>query len=72
MLLEKEEQMEKYEAVSLASIVIGKGYSYETMKYSDYLYGREDSIDDVWEYVIECQDFGKIAFYKKYKDYKLY
>lgn len=64
--------MNKSEFIYLASIVIGKGYSYETMKYSDYLYGKENFIDDVWAYVLECQDFGKIAFYEKYKDYKLY
>ena len=64
--------MNKEELISLASIAVGKGYSYETMMYSDFLYGEEDSIDDVWAYVVECQDIGRNEFRKKYKDYKLY
>ena len=64
--------MEKSEMIWIASVAIGKNLDYETLKYSDYLYGKEDLIDDVWEYVIECKEDGEKAFRKKYSEYKLY
>ena len=64
--------MEKSELIWIASVAIGKNLDYEELKYSDYLYDNEDQIDDVWEYVEECQDDGRTAFYEKYKEYKLY
>jgi hypothetical protein len=30
------------------------------------MYGNEQYADDVWEYVVECDDTGKIAFIQKY------
>ncbi len=56
----------------IASKYFAKGYSYEDLKYGDDLYGREKYADEVWEYVIELQDIGRIAFYEKYKEFKLY
>jgi hypothetical protein len=64
--------MEKSEMIWIASVAWGKDMDYETLEYSDYMYGKEKFIDDVWEYVEELNDFGRIAFYEKYKDYKLY
>ena len=64
--------MEKSELIYLATIVDAKDYDYEKMMYSDYMYGKTEYIDDVFEYVEELQDYGRIAFYEKYKDYKLY
>ncbi len=64
--------MNKEELIWAATIAIGKGYDYETMKHSDYLYGKEDEIDNVWEYVEECNDIGQIAFKEKYKEFKMY
>lgn len=49
-----------------------KRYDYETLKYCDYMNGHEDLIDDVWEYVEEIQEIGRLAFYEKYKEFKLY
>lgn len=60
--------MDKKELIQIALIAIRKRMDYETLKYSDYLYGKEDMIDDVWEYVEECEEIGSIAFNEKYKD----
>ena len=65
-------QMEKRELIYLATIVDAKDYDYEKMMYSDYMYGKTHLMDKLWVYVEELQDYGRIAFYKKYKDYKLY
>lgn len=64
--------MEKSELIYLATIVDAKDYDYEKMMYSDYMYGKTDHMDELWEYVEELQDYGRIAFYEKYKDFKLY
>lgn len=64
--------MEKSEMIWIASVAIGKKLDYETLNYSDYMYGKEDFTDDVYEYVIECDEIGMIAWKEKYKDYKLY
>jgi len=58
--------MERKEALRIAQTAIEKRMDYETLKYSDDLYGREDSVDDVWVYVEECESIGKIAFDRKY------
>ena len=66
-------KVEKSELIHIASIVVGKDYSYEYMAYSgEYLSGNKDQLDELWEYVEELKDYGKIAFYEKYKDCKLY
>jgi hypothetical protein len=64
--------MEVNELLWIASVAIGKRYDRETLKYSDYMYGKESEIDDVWEYVEECDDIGRKAFNEKYSPYKLY
>lgn len=64
--------MDKAELIWIATVAIGKGYGYEQMKYSDYLYGNEDKIDDVWAYVDECLMIGTKAFKEKYKEYRMY
>ena len=64
--------MEKAELVYLATIADGKNYDYETMMYSDYMYGKEKYIEEVWEFVEELQTYGSLAFREKYKDYKMY
>lgn len=56
----------------IASVAIGKRMGYEELMYSDYMYGNEDLIDDVWEYVIECDNMGQISWKEKYADYRLY
>lgn len=58
--------MEKEELISIALIAIDKNMDFETLKYSDYMYGKEDQTDDVWEYVDECKEIGSIAFSEKY------
>jgi hypothetical protein len=64
--------MEKKEIIYLASKFADKGWDYETCMYCDDLYGQEDEIEEIWEYVIECKDIGRTAFYIKYSEYKLY
>jgi hypothetical protein len=64
--------MEKSEMLWIATKYFGKGYSYEDLCYGDDLYGREQYADEIWEYVAELHDMGRIAFYEKYKEYKLY
>ena len=64
--------MDKEEMIWLASVAIGKKLNFETLKYSDYLYGKESLVDDVWKYVTECEEIGTIAFKEKYSQYKLY
>ena len=64
--------MEEKEMIWIASVAIGKRLDYETLNYSDYMYGNEKYTDDVWEYVTECEDMGQIAWKEKYCDYKLY
>ena len=54
------------EPLYLATIAVEKNYDYETMKYSDYLYGKEDLIHEVWDYVEELKEIGRKEFYKKY------
>jgi hypothetical protein len=64
--------MEKSELIYMATIAYAKKYDYEKMMYSDYMYGKTDHMDELWEYVEELQDYGLIAFHKKYKDFKIY
>lgn len=64
--------MKKEEIIYLASKFFDKGWDYEKCYYGDDLYGKEEFIDEIWDYVIEIKDIGRIAFYEEYKDYKLY
>jgi hypothetical protein len=60
--------MEKSEMVWIAKRAIDKNMDFETLKYSDYMYGKESLTDDVWGYVEECREIGTKAFYGKYPD----
>lgn len=64
--------MDKAEALWIASIALERGYDYEELKWSDYLYGREHLVDGIWEYVEECLQIGKAAWKERYKDYRLH
>ncbi len=64
--------MDKDRVIWIASWAKGKGVNNEDLQYCDYLYGQEDCFDEVMEYVQEWNDFGEIAFRKKYSEYKLY
>jgi len=54
--------------ISIAKTAINKRMDFETLKYSDDLYGKEDFAEDVWEFVEECDEIGSKAFYEKYPD----
>lgn len=64
--------MDKEEMIYLASKYADKGYDFEKMCYCDDFYGREQYADEVWEYVVEYNEIGSIAFAEKYSNYKLY
>jgi hypothetical protein len=69
--------MEKSEMLWIASKYKGKGYSQEQMRDGDDCYhlsgeeGRKIK-DEIADYMDELEDIGRIAFYEKYKDFKLY
>lgn len=65
--------MEKSEMLWIASKYQQKGYSYEDMCYGDDTYNAtEDEKEEIGEYMTEYEDVGRIAFYEKYKEFKLY
>lgn len=64
--------MTKEEQISAASYALMKGYDFETLLYCDVMYGKSEFIDDVWDYVIEAEEIGSIAFKEKYKEFKMY
>jgi len=64
--------MEKSEMIWIASVAFHKKMSFSNLNYSDYMNGKTEFTDDVWEYVTECEEIGTDAFYEKYKKFKLY
>jgi len=58
--------MEQKEMIKIARRAIGKGWDFETLKYSDDMYGKESLADYVWDYVDECKKIGTTAFDSKY------
>jgi len=60
--------MTKEEMINIASSAIRKNLGFETLRYSDYMYGKEDLTEEVYDYVIECQEIGSIEFNKKYAE----
>lgn len=64
--------MEEKDLIWTATVAFAKNMDYEELYYSDYMYGKEDETEKVWDYVDELRENGRTAFYEKYKDYKLY
>jgi len=64
--------MTESEMVWLATYASAKGFSFEDLRYCDYLYGKESYAPAVWEYVEELRRIGSEAFAVKYAEYKLY
>ena len=60
--------MTKEEVIRIAKIAIEKKLDYETLKYSDYLYGNEHLIGEIYDYVEECEEIGTIEFNRRYPD----
>ena len=59
--------MNEAEKLSIAKTAIRKGYDYEQL--GEYLYGSSNDsqyIDDIWDYIVECEEMGTIAFTKEY------
>lgn len=65
-------KLTKAELIWIASKMNAKGYSGDKVLYSDDLYGNEDQSDEVFDYMEELSDTGRLAFYEKYKEFKLY
>ena len=64
--------MDKAEMIYLATKCQSKGWTYEQLYYGDDLYDKEEFADNIWEYVIELEEIGYIAFKEKYKEFKMY
>ena len=67
-----ESSMTQAEIIYLATKAFDKGWDFETLRYGDDLYGKEQYADEVWEYVDELHEGGRKAFYEEYKEFKLY
>ena len=73
----KTNNMNKEEMLWIASKYCTKGYSAEQMRDGDDCYnlsGEEgyEIKNEIERYMDEFFDLGRIAFYEKYKEYKLY
>lgn len=69
--------MEESEKIYLATKCAEKNYTYETLLYGDDLYSydsevRSEIAEEVWEYVEEYKDIGRVAFRAKYKEGRFY
>ena len=58
--------MNEKELIRIALMAIEKNMDFETLSYSDYMYGKEDQTDDVWEYVVEAREKGMEWFRETY------
>lgn len=58
--------MDAMQKAELARRAIQKCWTFEALKYSDYLYGKEHLADDVWDLVEECHEIGMKAFDAKH------
>lgn len=58
--------MTKEQMINIAKSAMNKSIDFETLYYSDYMYGEESLSDEVWKLVEECREIGTIAFSEKY------
>jgi hypothetical protein len=63
--------MEKTKMIWIASCAVSKKMSFEDLRYSDYMYGKEGETGEVWGYVEECYDIGIAAFKEKYSGFRM-
>jgi hypothetical protein len=61
--------MDKKEMIQIARRAIDKRMDYETLRYSDYMYGKENLTEEVWEYVIEAEEQSMNWFMETYAEY---
>jgi hypothetical protein len=72
--------MEKSKMIWIATKYFSKGYSEDQMRYGDDCYHlegeegekKEQIKDQIVDYMDEIKSIGTIAFYEKYKEYKLF
>lgn len=55
--------------IQIALSALEKNMDYETLYYSDYMYGKESLTDEVYEYVIKGRDNGVIWFREHYDEF---
>ena len=60
--------MDKSAMIRLAKRAIDKRWAFEMLKYSNDLYDQEQYVEEVWAFVVECEEIGRKAFYEKYPD----
>lgn len=61
--------MTEKEKRSYAETAIDKNLDYENL--IEYMYGitsNEETIESIYDYVIECKEIGTIAYNKKYEE----
>lgn len=64
--------MSKADMIYIASKAHGKGWDHEKLRWSDDMYGKNDVMEDVFEYFEEYEEIGREKFYLKYSTYSLY
>ena len=60
--------MNQKEMIRIAKRAIDKRWNFETLEYSDDLYENKEYAEKIGEFVEECGNIGKIAFYEKYPE----
>lgn len=61
--------MKEKEMVQIARKAVRKDWSYDDLESSHEMQDLGLFVEDVMEYVIECEEVGTIAFEEKYKEY---
>ena len=64
--------MDKPKMIWIAIKFAERGYAFDKVYFSDDLYGNEKYADEIWGYMEEYKDIGRIAFREKYKKYGSY
>jgi len=59
-------EMTQKEMIQIALIAVDRNYDYKRLKSSYFISGREEFMDEVWNYVDECKNIGLIAWREKY------
>jgi hypothetical protein len=59
--------MTRKEIILLAIKYAEKGYNYDQVKYCDDLYGKQEFVEEIMEYIVEYKQIGAIAFRYMYK-----
>lgn len=72
MYCEEWNRLRKAEIIWTATAAVVKIMTKDELKDSDYMYGHEDQIEDVWGYVEEIHELGRKTFREEYSIYKIH